>query len=142
MKEEDSVQSNDARWVPSKRICIATIIVSIACGIVFWPFRTAVGDPFSPLMCIISGVMLTYGLLLSRSGRLKDNRWLVIMVLTFVYECLPINLPATIDDVFALSTSGINFFLMHVVGINLKVPKSTFARESRVSGKANEAIDV
>lgn len=142
MKDENSIQSNDARWVPSKRTCIAPIIISIVCGIIFWPFRAVEGDPFSPFMCILSGIMLAYGLTLSRKGRLKDNRWLVIMVLTFIYECLPINLPATIDDVLALSTSGINFFLMHVVGINLKVPKSTFARESRVSGKPNEAIDV
>lgn len=142
MKEEKAVQTNDERWVPSKRTCIAPIIISLVCGIIFWPFRTAEGDPFSPLMCIISGVMLTYGLFLSRFGRLKDNRWLVIMVLTFIYECLPINLPATIDDVLALSTSGINFFLMHVVGINLEVPKSTFARESSSTGKQNEVIDV
>lgn len=142
MNEEIALQSNDARWVPSKRICIAPIIISVVCGIIFWPFRTAEGDPFSPLMCIISGVMLTYGLFLSRLGRLKDNRWLVIMILTFIYECLPINLPATIDDVLALSTSGINFFLMHVVGINLKVPKSTFSRGSCSSGKENEVIDV
>ena len=142
MQDENRVQVNGGRWVPSKRTCIAPIIISIVCGIIFWPFRTAVGDPFSPLMCVISGVMLTYGLFLSRSGRLKDNRWLAIMVLTFIYECLPINLPATIDDVLALSTSGINFFLMHVVGINVKVPESTFARESRLSGKQNEAIDV
>ena len=142
MQDENRVQINDGRWVPSKRTCIAPIIISVVCGIIFWPFRAVEGDPFSLPMCIMSGVMLTYGLFLSRSGRLKDNRWLVIMVLTFIYECLPINLPATIDDVLALSTSGINFFLMHIVGINLKVPKSTFARDSRSSGKENEVIGV
>lgn len=86
--------------------------------------------------------MLTSGLFLSRSGRLKTNRWLITMTLTFIYECLPINLPATIDDVLALSASGINFFLMYIVGIDLKVSKKTFSREIRSSGKQNEAIDV
>lgn len=142
MQNENAVQINDGRWVPSKRTCIAPIIISIVCGIIFWPFRTVEGDPFSPLMCILSGMMLTYGLFLSRSGRLKSNRWLAIMVLTFIYECLPINLPATIDDVLALSTSGINFFLMHIVGIKMKVPESTFSRKSRLSSDEGEIIDV
>lgn len=93
MKDENSIQSNDARWVPSERTCIAPIIISIVLGIIFWPFRAVEGDTFSPFMCILSGIMLAYGLTLSRNGRLKDNRWLVIMVLTFIYECLPINLP-------------------------------------------------
>lgn len=144
MNSEVETGCPQGRWVPSVGQCFIPIGISVLCGLIFTPIRFAEADVFSLPMCILSGIMLTEGLLVYRSGRLKNARWLAIMVITFIYECVPINLPTSFDDMFALSANGVNMFFMHVFGISWTGPNkncsSTTQQDILLEGK-NVLVD-
>ena len=108
--------------------CLLPVVISAVCAVVFLPFKMSTLDVFSPITCLVGGIMLSFGLLAYRCGKLQNSWWLVPLVITFVYECLPFNLPLPLDDAFAVGGASIDFFFMNVIGINWRVGNGLLSR--------------
>lgn len=108
--------------------CLLPIAISAVCSVVFFPFKFLTANVFSPITCLLAGVMLSFGLLAYRCGKLQNPWWLVPTAITFGYECLPFNLPSDIDNFLAVGANSVNFFFMNVIGINWRVGKGFFSR--------------
>ena len=102
--------------------CLLPIIVSLVCAVVFLPAKWISANLFGSAECIISGVILSIMLLAYRGGRIVNPWWLVPSFLTFFYEILPINLPTDMDDILALSASGILSLFAVVVNGDKSLP--------------------
>lgn len=111
--------------------CLLPIAISGVCSVVFFPFKFFTANIFSPITCLLAGVMLSFGLLAYRCGKLQNPWWLVPSAITFGYECLPFNLPSDIDNFLAVGANSVNFFFMNVIGINWRVGKGFLSRTSK-----------
>lgn len=94
--------------------CVLPFVISIVAAFAFAPFALLTADVFSIPTCIFSGVLLSVGLILYRAGKLP-GAYLVIPMLTFVYEILPISLPSDLDDFIALGADTANMIVGTVV---------------------------
>ena len=111
--------------------CLLPIAISAVCSVVFFPFKFLTANVFSPITCLLAGVMLSFGLLAYRCGKLQNPWWLVPTAITFGYECLPFNLPSDIDNFLAVGANSVNFFFMNVIGINWHAGAGFLARTPR-----------
>jgi hypothetical protein len=101
--------------------CTLPFVISAIAAIAFSPVSLISADALNIATCIFSGAMLSVGLILYRIGRLK-GAYLVIPMLTFIYEILPIDLPASVDNIIGFGVNTLNL----VVGAyldSIKKPK-------------------
>lgn len=89
--------------------CIIPTILALISGVVFGPVQLFAGSVFSAATCIMSGILLSVALYLYKDGRFRAE-WLILPVLTFLYELLPIELPTDLDNIFALGGSAFSLF--------------------------------
>lgn len=87
--------------------CALPFIISIIAAIAFGPISLFSGNLFSIATCIFSGVLMSVGLILYKFGKIH-GAFLVLPMLTFIYEILPIDLPSDLDNILALSVSTLD----------------------------------
>lgn len=87
--------------------CFLPMAISLISGIVFLPVGLVAGNLFSPATCIFSGILLTVGLWGYKVGKIQSAGWLVLPLLTFLYEILPIDLPTDLDNLLGLSAATV-----------------------------------
>ena len=87
--------------------CVLPLIVSIVCGITFAPVHLFAANFFSAFTCIGAGLFFSIALIMFRVGALEP--WALYLVMaTFLYEALPINLPTDFDDFLCFGGSGVS----------------------------------
>lgn len=84
--------------------CGLPFLISVFAAFAFAPIAIFSGNIISIGTCIFSGVLLSIGLILYRLDKIQ-GALLVLPMLTFIYEILPIDLPSDLDNILALSTS-------------------------------------
>jgi len=110
--------------------CILPVIVGIVCGITFAPVHLFAANFFSAFTCIGAGVFFSIALIMFRVGALET--WALYMVMaSFLYEALPINLPTDLDDFLCFGGSGVGLVVGRIkkniaVGIGRHVGKRAF----------------
>lgn len=87
--------------------CVLPIVISLIAAFMFSPVALISGNFFSIGTCIFSGVLLSVGLVLYKSDKIQ-GAFLILPMLTFAYELLPIDLPTDLDNILALSLSTLN----------------------------------
>lgn len=113
--------------------CFMPLPISIACSILFFPLSFINGGFFfSSVACILSGLLFTIGLLAYRCGRLENAWMLVPVAITFVYECIPLNMFGPVDDFIALGIPVLQFFNKSVLRISGPETKSLFCKQSEL----------
>jgi hypothetical protein len=104
---------NSAKKLTSIDIVSPTVI-SLISAIIFAPVGLFAGNFFSPITCILAGLMLSVGLGLYKAKKIYS--WcLIVPTLCFIYEILPIDLPTDIDNIIGLSANGVNIFISHYI---------------------------
>ena len=92
--------------------CALPFVISILAAFTFAPLALFEGSFFSIGTCIFSGVFLSVGLILYKQNRIRGI-YLILPMLTFIYEILPIDLPTDLDNEIALGANTLDL----VVGI-------------------------
>lgn len=90
--------------------CGLPFIISIIAAFTFAPIALFEGSLLSIGTCIYSGVLLSVGLILYKSDKLSGAS-LILPMLTFVYEILPIDLPTDLDNLIGLSVNTLNLIV-------------------------------
>ena len=80
------------------------VLFAVIWSLILVPFSFGV-SLFSAPAFIGSALMLAVCMLAVNRGELKKT-WLVLPVLIYVYEMLPVNIPGPFDDAFALTGSA------------------------------------
>ena len=93
--------------------CILPAIVGIVCGITFAPVHLFAANFFSAFTCIGAGLCFSIALIMFKVGALESWALYLIMA-TFLYEALPINLPTDIDDFLCFGGSGMSLVIGRV----------------------------
>lgn len=89
--------------------CVIPFIVSVVCAVVFAPIALFTVSFFSWTTCMAAGLIFTNGLVLYKRGRIHKG-WLILPALSFMYECLPVDLPTDLDNVLAVGGSALCVF--------------------------------
>ena len=93
--------------------CVLPFFVSIVCGITFAPVHLFAANFFSAFTCIGAGALFSVALIMFRFGKLET--WaLYLLMATFLYEALPINLPTDLDDFLCFGGSGVGLVVGRV----------------------------
>ena len=87
--------------------CVLPIVISLIAAFMFSPIALISGNLFSIGTCIFSGVLLSVGLVLYKLDKIKGT-FLILPMLTFVYELFPIDLPTDLDNILGLSVSTLD----------------------------------
>lgn len=119
--------------------CVLPAIISIIAAFVFSPVAIFSGNIFSIGTCIFSGVLLSVGLFLYKSDKIH-GAFLLVPMLTFLYEILPIDLPTDLDNIIGLSANTLD---MATGGILQQVRQHLVAKnepelESQVTSKQTD----
>jgi len=87
--------------------CMLPALIALFAAFVFSPVAIISGNFFSIGTCIFSGVLLSVGLFLYKSDKIQ-GAFLILPMLTFFYEILPIDLPTDLDNILALGVSTLD----------------------------------
>ena len=110
--------------------CVLPFFVSIVCGITFAPVHLFAANFFSAFTCIGAGALFSLALIMFKFGKLES--WaLYLLMATFLYEALPINLPTDLDDFLCFGGGGVSLVVGRIkrdvaVGIGRHVGGSAF----------------
>lgn len=89
------------------------IPVSVIWCIVLLPLHVSSGL-FTAATAIGSGFVLSFCLWMHRAGHMSKF-WVILPMIVFLYEMLPVAIPGPFDDIFAFGGSAISLFLGSVV---------------------------
>lgn len=78
------------------------VLFSILWSLVLVPFSLG-SDLFTAPAAIGSGMLLTWCLWRVYHEGGEGRKWLIVPILVYIYEMLPINIPGLFDDYFAIS---------------------------------------
>jgi hypothetical protein len=78
------------------------LIFSVLWSLLLVPFSLG-SDLFTAPAAIGSGMLLTWCLWRAYHEGGEGRKWLIIPILVYIYEMLPINIPGVFDDYFALT---------------------------------------
>lgn len=78
------------------------VVFSVVWSLMLMPLSLG-SDLFAAPAAIGSGLILTLCLWKVYHDGGRDRKWLILPILVYLYEMLPINLPGPFDDYFALS---------------------------------------
>jgi hypothetical protein len=87
--------------------CVLPFIISIIAAFIFAPTALFAGNLLSIGTCIFSGVLLSLGLILYKLDKI-NGAFLILPMLTFIYEILPIDLPSDLDNIIALGVNTLD----------------------------------
>lgn len=76
------------------------------------------GDIFHVPDFIGIALLLTLSLWMVKKGDMS-HKWLIVPILSFIYEMLPVDIPGPIDDMFALSGAGISAVIQLLRGASI-----------------------
>lgn len=108
--------------------CVLPFIISVIAAVAFAPVALFSGNLFSIATCIFSGVLMSVGLILFKLGKIH-GAFLVLPMLTFIYEILPIDLPSDLDNILAFSVTTINLVVGRYLGPTKQVNQVTQTNE-------------
>lgn len=91
------------------------IPIAVVWTIVLFPLKISI-DLISPATMVLSAFLLTYSLWIYKLKGMSKN-WIVLPVLMFLYEMLPVNFPGPFDDAFAAAGSAGNALLLSIVAL-------------------------
>lgn len=104
------------------------IPVSLVWCILILPLKVST-DLISPVTMVLSAFLLTYSLWMYKQ-RQMSKAWIVIPILMFLYEMLPVDFPGPFDDMLAVVGSTGSALLQSIVILR---SKSLFNSTSKVS---------
>ena len=124
--------------------CIIPLVMSLISAIVFMPIGLVSGNLFSAATCITAGAFLCVSMWLNKNGRLAE--WALIMpMLTFIYEMLPIDLPTDLDNVLGLAGSFASMKMGYMKSLATQSAKSfagaLFSADNQQQGIPSGAND-
>lgn len=93
---------------------VLPLIISLVAAVIFAPISLLAGNFFSIVTCTLAGLMLSVALGLYKAGKLYGS-FLILPILCFVYEILPIDLPTDIDNIIGLAANGVNIALSCII---------------------------
>jgi hypothetical protein len=85
------------------------IPISVIWCVILFPLKVST-DLISPATMIASAFLLTWSLWLYKEKKVEKG-WIIVPILMFLYEMLPVNIPLPFDDVLAVGASGGNMAL-------------------------------
>ena len=116
--------------------CVLPIVISLIAAFMFSPIALISGNLFSIGTCIFSGVLLSVGLVLYKLDKLQGT-FLILPMLTFAYELLPIDLPTDLDNILGLSVSTLNLVTGGILRQKL-VSRNNRELESQVTSEQTD----
>jgi hypothetical protein len=90
------------------------VVISLISAIIFAPVGLFAGNFFSPITCILAGLMLSVELGFYKAKKIYAV-YLILPTICFIYEILPIDLPTDIDNIIGLCANGANIFRSHFI---------------------------
>lgn len=93
--------------------CFLPIPASVLSGVLFAPIQLADSSIFSTATCVGAGVLLSTALAMYRSGTIRRG-YILIPLIVFIYEMLPIEFPTDIDNLLSLGGSLMSVFAAYL----------------------------
>ena len=95
--------------------CLLPVPASVLSGLLFAPIQLAGSSLFSAATCIGAGILLSTALSMYRSGTIRRG-YVLIPLIVFMYEMLPIEFPTDIDNMLSLGGSLMSVFMAYLSG--------------------------